>query len=127
MIQVSSCVHMNFGRIKELNQAAIKALEQTAEAVHTEVVQAQVMPRDEGTLQGVKTFVDYSESKRGRAVLAFEGPYARRLYYHPEYDFSKAENPHAKGAWMKDWMPGGAKADFAPAAYKKFFKKAGDV
>ena len=46
MAQVSSRVKINQAAIKRLNQAAIRALEQTAEWIHTEVVQAQVMPRD---------------------------------------------------------------------------------
>ena len=43
-MQVKSSVKMNFPRIKQLTQAAVTALEMTAEALHTEVVQAQVMP-----------------------------------------------------------------------------------
>ena len=54
-------------------------------------------------------------------------PYARRLYYHPEYNFQTKENPNAKGMWYEDWMPGGQKADFAPKAFKQFYKKAGGV
>lgn len=127
MIRASSTIKMNFGRIRQLSQVTVTALEQTAEALHTEVVQAQVVPRDTGTLQNEKMFVDFSESREGRAVLVHEGPYSRRLYYHPEYDFQKDENPNAKGHWFEDWEPGGGKEKFAPNAFKKFYKKAGDV
>lgn len=127
MIRANSTVKMNFGRIRQLSQATVTALEQTAEALHTEVVQAQVVPRDTGALQNEKMFVDFSESSEGRAVLVHEGPYSRRLYYHPEYDFQKDENPNAKGHWFEDWEPGGSKEKFAPNAFKKFYKRAGDV
>ena len=50
-MQVKSTVKMNFPRIKQLTQAAVTALEMTAEALHTEVVQAQVMPFDTGRLE----------------------------------------------------------------------------
>ncbi len=50
-MQVKSSVKMNFPRIKQLTQAAVTALEMTAEALHTEVVQAQVMPFDSGHLE----------------------------------------------------------------------------
>ncbi|MFR3753583.1 MAG: hypothetical protein ACLTW9_17165 [Enterocloster sp.] len=50
-MQVKSTVKMNFPRIKQLTQAAVTALEMTAEALHTEVVQAQVMPFDTGHLE----------------------------------------------------------------------------
>ena len=46
-MQVKSTVNMNWGRIRELTQAAVTSLEQTAEALHTEVIQAQVMPFDD--------------------------------------------------------------------------------
>ena len=48
-MQVKSTVKMNFPRIKQLTQAAVTALEMTAEALHTEVVQAQVMPLTQAT------------------------------------------------------------------------------
>ena len=126
-MQVKSTVKMNMPRIRQLTGAAIKALELTAEALHTEVVQAQVMPRDTGNLQNESTFVDYSQSARGKASLVSSTPYARRLYYHPEYNFQTDENPTAQGEWYKDWLPGGKKENFAPEAYKVFFKKLGGV
>lgn len=126
-MHVSSKVAMNFARIAELSSAAVTALEQTAEALHTEVVQAQVMPRDTGAMQNESTFVDYSEAGSGKAVLVTSTPYARRLYYHPEYKFQKTENPNAKGEWLEDWKEGGSKAKFAPEAFKKFYKNAGGV
>ncbi len=126
-MQVKSTVKMNMPRIRQLTGAAVKALELTAEALHTEVVQAQVMPRDTGNLQNESTFVDYSQSARGKASLVSSTPYARRLYYHPEYNFQTDENPSAQGEWYKDWLPGGKKENFAPEAYKVFFKKLGGV
>lgn len=126
-MQVKSTVKMNFPRIKQLTQAAVTALEMTAEALHTEVVQAQVFPFDTGNLQNESTFVDYSEAKDGNVTLVSSTPYARRLYYHPEYNFQTKENPNAKGRWYEDWMQGGSKADFAPKAFKKLYKKVGGV
>ncbi|MDB1979277.1 hypothetical protein PMZ73_16950 [[Clostridium] symbiosum] len=126
-MQVKSTVKMNFPRIKQLTQAAVTALEMTAEVLHTEVVQAQVFPFDTGNLQNESTFVDYSEAKDGKVALISSTPYARRLYYHPEYNFQTKENPNAKGRWYEDWMQGGSKADFAPKAFKQLYKKVGGV
>ena len=126
-MQVKSTVKMNFPRIKQLTQAAVTALEMTGEALHTEVVQAQVFPFDTGNLQNESTFVDYSEAKDGKVALISSTPYARRLYYHPEYKFQTKENPNAKGRWYEDWMQGGSKADFAPKAFKQLYKKVGGV
>ncbi|NSI95366.1 hypothetical protein G5A97_08755 [[Clostridium] symbiosum] len=126
-MQVKSTVKLNFPRIKQLTQAAVTALEMTAEALHTEVVQAQVMPFETGNLQNENTFVDYSESKQGKVTLVSSTPYARRLYYHPEYNFQTDENPFAGGEWYEPWLPGGVSQDFARNAFKRFYKKAGGV
>ena len=145
-MQVKSTVKMNMPRIKQLTHAASVALSLTAEALHTEVVQAQVVPRKDGALQGEKMFVDQSKISSGKVSLVHEGPYARRLYYHPEYNFHKGPweeewvdkegkkhhvkhdgNPNAKGHWFEDWEEGGSKADFVPEAFKKLYKKAGGV
>ena len=126
-MQVKSTVKLNMPRIKQLTQAAVIALEQTGEALHTEVVQAQVFPFDTGNLQNESTFVDYSQSKDGKVTLISNTPYARRLYYHPEYNFQTKENPNAKGMWYEDWMPGGKKAGFAPKAFKQLYKRVGGV
>lgn len=127
MINVNSIIKMDWGHIQALTDAQVTALEQTAEYLHTEVVQAQVMPFDKGTLQNDSTFADYSDSRSGKVSLVSTQPYARRLYYHPEYNFQTKENPNAKGRWYEDWMQGGSKADFAPKAFKQLYKKVGGV
>lgn len=126
-MQVKSTVKMNMPRIRQLTQAAVRALEMTAEALHTEVMQAQVMPFDTGHLQEDATFVDYSESAQGKVTLVSSTPYARRLYYHPEYQFQTDENPFAGGKWYSPWLPGGPSADFAQKAFKRFYKRLGGV
>lgn len=126
-MQVKSSVTLNLPRIRQLTQAAITALEQTGEALHTEVVQAQVMPFDTGHLQEDATFVDYSDSADGLVRIVSSTPYARRLYYHPEYNFQTDENPFAGGEWFEPWLPGGVNQDFAKDAFKEFYKKAGGL
>ena len=126
-MQVNSTVKLNMARINELSQAVVRALELTAEELHTEVVQAQVMPFDTGHLEEDATFVDYSNSQNGKVTLVSSTPYVRRLYYHPEYNFQTKENPNAKGKWLDDSLPGGNEADFAPKAFKAIYKKVGGV
>lgn len=126
-MQVKSSVTLNLPRIRQLTQAAITALEQTGEALHTEVVQSQVMPFDTGHLEEDATFVDYSDSSDGLVRIVSSTPYARRLYYHPEYNFQTDENPFAGGEWFEPWLPGGVNQDFAKDAFKRFYKKAGGL
>lgn len=110
-------------RIRQIEEAVINALVETTEALHTEVVQAQVIPRDTGTLQNEKTFTDDSQKEDGKAYIVSEGPYARRLYYHPEYNFQRDKNPNAKGMWYEDWLPGGTDAGFVQNAYAHFLRE----
>lgn len=126
-MMVKSRITINNRKIRQLTQAAITALEQTGEALHSEVQQAQVIPRKKGTLQGESFFEDHKGAKVGIVELIQSTPYARRLYYHPEYHFDKSENPNARGAWFEDWLPGGKDAMFCMLAFKKFYKKAGGL
>ena len=124
MIKVNSTIKMNLPKIRELTDAQTYALGMTAEALHTEVVQAQVFPRDTGNMQNESTFVDHSQVRQGKVSIVSTTPYARRLYFHPEYNFQTKENPHAKGKWYEDWIPpNGPVSDFAPEAFKKFYKR----
>lgn len=122
-MNVSSTIKLNFGKINELSEAAVRSLEQTAEYLHAEVQQAQVMPFDTGNLQNESTFVDTSESSQGKVTLVSSTPYARRLYYHPEYNFRKDENPNAGGEWYKDWISGGSKENDCKEAFKRLYKR----
>lgn len=123
LINVSSVIKLNLPKIRELTDAQITALEQTAEALHTEVVQTQVFPRDTGALQNESTFLDRSESENGKVSIVSSTPYARRLYFHPEYHFQTEANPHARGKWYEDWLPGGKEANFAPDTFKKIYRR----
>lgn len=122
-MKATSKIQIDYRKIAELTGAAVTALEQTAEALHTEVIQAQVVPRDTGNLQNEAFFVDYSHCAEGTATLAHSTPYARRLYYHPEYNFQTHENPNAKGKWFEDWLPGGKNEAFCEKAFKELYRR----
>lgn len=82
-----------------------------------EIREAQVIPRMDGTLSG-EAFTVHDYSRRKYMLMTFATPYARRLYYHPEYNFHKEPwvdkqgrshdgNPNAQGKWMRHWIKGG--------------------
>lgn len=110
-------------KIKEFDKDIQIALEQTGEALHTEVVNAEVMPFDVGTMQNDDTFVDCSNSRYGLISLITTSPQARRLYYHPEYDFQTINNSFAGGKWLDSWMKGGQHENFVPDAFTKLLKR----
>lgn len=115
-------VNWNFGAVRQVEQAVATALEQTAQAVITDVVDEQVMPMDTGTLQNGSTFVETSESSTGVVGIISDTPYARRLYYHPEYNFRTSENKNAGGKWFQPWIDGDKK-DFAADAFAKLLRQ----
>lgn len=123
MIRVNSVIKLNMPKISQLTQAQVTALEQTADALLADVKSAQVFPRDTGNLQGESTFVDNSQSKSGKVSIVSSTPYARRLYFHPEYHFRTEENPNARGEWYEDWLPGGKKAAFCKQAFKQIYRR----
>ncbi len=123
LINVNSVIKLNLPKIRQLTDAQITALEQTADLLRTEVDQAQVFPRDTGHLQDESTFLDRSESSHGKVSIVSSTPYARRLYFHPEYHFQTGENPNARGKWYTDWLPGGKEADFATKAFKEIYRR----
>lgn len=106
MASINTKIKLNTGLLKELDKQKAIALSQTAEALKTEVQQAGVMPRDSGTLQNNATFVDDSQAENGKVSLVSNTPYARRLYFHPEYNFNRANNPSAGGMWLEPWEDG---------------------
>ena len=113
----------DIGGIKQLDKNVQQCLEMTGEALKTEVVIAQVIPFDEGDMQNSETFVDHSKSSLGLVSLVTTSPQARRLYFHPEYDFQTINNANAKGKWFEDWFPGGKESKFAQKAFSTFLKR----
>lgn len=131
---VKSTVKLNMPVLKRLTAAAQVSLAQTAEAIHTNVVQSQVMPRDTGTLQNESTFVYTQDIANGKVELISSTPYVRRLYYHPEYNFHQSPwvddkgkrhegNANANGRWLDDYLKDGKKRNFAPDTFAKLYKK----
>lgn len=110
-------------KLEQIDIAAQRALELTAEIVHGEVVQAQVVPFRTGHLQNDSTFVDASMSAEGHVDIVSSTPYARRLYYHPEYNFWQEENPNAGAKWFAPWADGGDNHDKVTETFAALLKR----
>lgn len=110
-------------RIKAIEDAAVRATLQTIDALHGEVVSAEVMPFDTGDMQNNQTFTDLQqENGCVHAKLVTGSPQARRLYYHPEYNFQTVNNANARGEWLEPWI-NGDKKDFVANTFAENLKK----
>lgn len=96
-----------------------KALEMTGAELVRDLRDSHTLPRREGQLTA-QTFVDRSDSGEGTVRVVSDTPYARRLYYHPEFNFRKEPNEAAGAQWFEPYKKGGAKASFASAAFGRF-------
>jgi hypothetical protein len=115
-------IKLNLPVIRNLDAGQQRALIKTADAIKTDLQQAQIMPFDTGALQNRSTFVDTSRAAHAKVSIVSDTPYARRLYFHPEYHFSKRENPHAGAKWFDDYIDG-AKKEYAQKLFAKFMKR----
>lgn len=134
---VRSKVVLNYSIINKLLNQTSAALEMTGDYVLDEVVDTQVVPFGDSFEHGGKThqggtlqesgYVSRFQSRQGHVHVGFNTPYARRLYFHPEYNFRKTDNPHARGKWLEDWTEKGKYAKEVRQAYAFFLKQLGGL
>lgn len=105
-------VELDLTALGKVSEAAKAAALETMEAVKTDIIASQTMPFDQGTMQGSLHTEQFEDGDTAHTVLQTDGPQARRLYFHPEYNFQKVNNPNAGAAWYKPYTEGGAKANF---------------
>lgn len=105
-------VELDLVALGKVSEAAKAAALVTMEAVKTDIIASQTMPFDQGTMQGSLHTEQFEDGDTAHTVLQTDGPQARRLYFHPEYNFQKVNNPNAGAAWYKPYTEGGAKANF---------------
>lgn len=138
------------GKREELEADVRAALEMTGEAIRTDLVQRRVLPFAEdpkavaerktaaalaagrepgryasdvvpGELQG-SVFVDRTRSGRGEVSVVTNTPYARRLYYHPEYNFYQGTNTRAGGLWYRPYIKGDRRA-WVETAFSRLLRR----
>lgn len=113
-------IKIDKSKLNTLIEAQKKALEQTTEAILSDIKTSAVVPKDSGELER-SGFVDLSKLDDGITYINFDTPYARRLYWHPEYNFKQDKNTNAQGKWMQSYIDGDNK-EFVTDTYKHFFK-----
>jgi hypothetical protein len=120
-VQVTSTVELNTSILDSLDRAQLEALAKTGDATLTELRDRQAMPFDTGNLQNDSTFLD--DSQNGKVSIVSSTPYARRLYFHPEYNYRRNNNANAGGRWFDSFL----NDSFIVEAYKKLLKQIGGL
>lgn len=120
-MKVKVKIKLNTSAIDNLEKIQGQALEMTMEAVKTDIVTSAVVPKNTGELER-SGFVDTSRLHDMVVSIVFDTPYARRLYWHPEYNFRHDKNVNAQGKWMEAYISGDKK-EFIKDTYMKFFKQ----
>lgn len=99
---VKAKVELNYQAIAKLQESRDKVMPLLMEALKTEVENAQVIPRDHGDLIASSAAIVVKNT----GYLTYNTVYARRLYFHPEYNFRKDKNMNARGRWLDEWIYG---------------------
>lgn len=116
-----SKITINYKNIDEVRKGLQKALILTCENIKTDLEDRQVMPFDKGTLEESLN-VERSDNL-SEAIIATSTPYARRLYFHPEYHFRKDNHPNAKAKWYEDYFAGHSRSKWLFNRFIKFVKE----
>ncbi|WP_238906632.1 minor capsid protein [Clostridium sp. YIM B02506] len=119
-MSVKVTIKLDKTKISNLEKASQRAFEMTVEAVLSDIKTSAVVPKDTGELER-SGFVDTSQIKNMIASIVFDTPYARRLYWHPEFNFRTDKNINAQGKWMQMYLDGD-KQKFIKETYMYFLK-----
>ena len=119
-MNVKVTVKLDNDKLDNITEAHIKSLEMATESLKTDIITSAVVPKDTGELER-SCFVNLDNVDEGVTHISFDTPYARRLYWHPEYNFRTDKNTDAQGKWMDAYI-NGDKDDFIKNAYSRFLK-----
>jgi len=115
---------MNQAALSILTKSQRQALEMTGQQVLNDVRDSQTMPFDTGDMQNTQTYLDDSKSAEGKISVVTDAPQARRLYFHPEYNFQTGKNPSAGAGWFDPYIDGN-KVNKVVEWFKQFVRRNG--
>ena len=92
---------------RQILKKARAALLQTAHEVKTDLRASGTMPFASGHLQNEATYVDASRAVQDVVAIVSDTVYARRKFFHPEFDFDRSVNRQAGGRWFDTYTVGG--------------------
>ena len=120
-------IKLDIQAIRQIENAARESAVETMEALRADLINSQTMPFDTGDMQNNQTFVavEGEDTVNGEDIysvsLVTGSPQARRLYYHPEYNFQQGKNDNAGALWLEPYISGNKK-NFIKDEFEKILK-----
>lgn len=114
--------------IRSIENAARQSAVEAMEKLRKDLLDSETMPFDTGDMQNNQTFVSVEgeETINGEDTysvsLVTGSPQARRLYYHPEYQFQQGHNDNAGALWLEPYI-NGDKKDFVQTEFTKYLRR----
>jgi hypothetical protein len=91
---------------RQILKKAREALVQTAHEVKADLVASGTMPIESGHLQNEATSVCVARLNQDVAAIVSDTVYARRKFFHPEFNFNRTVNRRAGGRWFDAYTVG---------------------
>lgn len=117
-MKVNVSVKLDPGKLRDIQEAIEPSIQQAVAVVKSDIVSGQVVPKETGELE---RSVFMKKKSRSKYRIIYDTPYARRLYWHPEFNFRKDKNQNAKGLWLQEYIDGDKK-DLFKIAFKARLK-----
>lgn len=105
-MKVKATVTINDAAISKIADNQEKAMKIMLDAVKTDVSQRQVVPFRDGLLKDSVSTGTMVQNDYTLGWIGWDTPYARRLYFHPEYNFRQDKHANAMGLWMTYYQYG---------------------
>jgi hypothetical protein len=113
-------VKVNQAVLNKMLSAPGKALVQTAMACETDLLGSNTLPMGDTEMLEQSTHV--GAVNESHVFIATDVPYARRLYFHPEFHFRKDKHGSAGGRWFDTYIIS-PKKKFAENALIKLLRR----
>ena len=120
-------IKLDHNAIRKIENAAHKAAVETMELLRKDLLDSETMPFAGGDMQNNQTFVavEGEDTVNGEDIYSVSlitgSPQARRLYYHPEYQFQQGHNDNAGALWLEPYISGNKK-NFIKDEFEKNLK-----
>lgn len=105
-MKAKATITINEAAIAKIVENQEKAMKILLDAIKTDVSQRQVVPFRDGLLKDSVSTGTMVQNGYTLGWIGWDTPYARRLYFHPEYNFRQGKHANAMGLWMTYYQYG---------------------